>query len=124
MVHRGGGGGHELRWLRVEIAARCFLLAPIPLGEFIKHVIASDMNTTSALIVGPIGLCPRLVLDEDHPCAPGVQLAQVRLGVLDVHTAPERVQMSKTWLCPIPSLLWCHPLHVYLAIWAGQNGPV
>jgi hypothetical protein len=104
MVHRGGGG-HELRWLGVEIAACRFLFAPIPLGDFIKHVIVSDMNMTSALIVGSIGLCPRLVLDEDHPCAPGVQLAQVRLGVLDVHTALERVQMSKTWLCPIPSLV-------------------
>jgi hypothetical protein len=56
LVCHGGGGDHELEWLGVEIVVRHFLLALVPLGEFIKYGVMSDVNVPSAWIIGSISL--------------------------------------------------------------------
>jgi hypothetical protein len=104
----GGGDELDLERLRVDLAMRVAILAPVPLGEFIKDDVARDMDAPSAWIVSSVGFRSCLVPNKNHPGAPIIQFLEVWLRVLDMNNTPEDAQMTEPRLLSMPSFERCH----------------
>jgi hypothetical protein len=63
---------------------------PLPSRRLIEHYIPRHYHLASFWIVELVGLASFLVAQEHHGCAPVLQLAEERSGVLHMADAPKR----------------------------------
>ncbi|WVZ64979.1 hypothetical protein U9M48_014417 [Paspalum notatum var. saurae] len=77
---------------------------PVPLRSLVEHHVTRHVHALRHRIIGPICLGPALIPDEDHLAAAILHLLQVRRRVLDIHDAPEGLQVMYRRLLPVPGL--------------------